>query len=722
MARSVRKTAREATSPVALVQPVEGDALNDDKLPDELQRLRSLLLREDRNEIAEIRKTLRAIDGRVGTDEEFAASLQAVLLDAIAEVRRTNGRQLNRTLAPLVVETIRSEVRNSREELVNALYPLTGKMVAASMRDAVERMTQSINDSVERASNPTLLLAKAKSKITGRPMAAHVLAGNAIHVDRAILIDRRDGTVLCSYEREDGGDTDLVSGLIAALSTFASQTYSHTNSDLRTVELDGHRLILRHSPIYLLALEVGGDLPSDRHGRIDELFLELVSEAEAGTTQLSDGRMQRFAQSVELDDSNPRRSPAMAIIKLLVLAAIGFAAYTGWQSYTFDKQVAEIENSISADPTLRPYGLRVTGSEDGRKVTVSGLVGAEFDATAFTRNSSNLVASDVEIVVDVIPVAGPQETARILASLEVSLTDLNTRLTTMDGQREADLRGSKKDNAKILDRMQVLQNRTNELAARVNAAVSTSQSSLSSQQATIASLSAYLSEQAEAQAEAAGEAARRNLELSNQASIVKRELVQMRGDIATLSQSLEANEEIIKSRAPVVDSIARLAQETGVALNQSSEKQQAAIASVAQNLTTLAKRISEVESDMSEERSARIEALQSVVQNTTITFDRSTTYSDAPLAEMQIEKLASAIISLDRQVEILGHSDRSGSQAVMARSALNRAQAVRTELEEAGVPARLLTVRSMGAEMAVAGRIGRNSPDRRVTFEIKDET
>ncbi len=223
--------------------------------------MRDLLVSEERNDLASLRDQLDLVLARIGDNGIFSATLEPVLVDTLARVQATHSRELSRTLAPLVVSTIRSELRNSREEMVNALYPLTGKMVSAALRAAMARLSEQINTRIEAASNPQMMWARLKAKLTGKAVSTYVLArAEPAHIMRAILIEKNSGTLVALWARggDETGDADMVSGLIEPLSSFASQTYANRQSDLRTIELAGDNLHLRHAPAYLLALDVEG--------------------------------------------------------------------------------------------------------------------------------------------------------------------------------------------------------------------------------------------------------------------------------------------------------------------------------------------------------------------------------------------------------------------------------------------------------------------------------
>lgn len=61
---------------------------------------------------------------RAGSDERLLKSVAAILDGALREAEVNRHEQLSRAIAPLVVKSIKYELKNSQAEMVDALYPI----------------------------------------------------------------------------------------------------------------------------------------------------------------------------------------------------------------------------------------------------------------------------------------------------------------------------------------------------------------------------------------------------------------------------------------------------------------------------------------------------------------------------------------------------------------------------------------------------------------------
>ncbi len=122
--------------------PTEDPALRD---------LKRLLLRDEHRDLAGLRAELARLDRRVGTEDRFSRAVADSLVVALKVVEVEDHRALTEVIAPLVVAGIRREIAESRDLMVETLYPIAGRMVAAAIaRPSASSPTRSTRPSAAR--------------------------------------------------------------------------------------------------------------------------------------------------------------------------------------------------------------------------------------------------------------------------------------------------------------------------------------------------------------------------------------------------------------------------------------------------------------------------------------------------------------------------------------------------------------------------------------------
>jgi len=378
-----------------------------------IDELRSILLGEDRRAVDCLRiqvneqakslaenaaklehaeSALLELRNRVGDDDKLRASVVPVLSQAIADVEKSNPRPLARAMSPFIVSSIRAEIANSKEAMVEALYPITGRLVSAAVKNSVASMMETINQRVNEATSARMLSARFKSWRSGDPVSSYMLAGpGEVIFHSAMLMERDTGAPICHVdpsgeEPRQEGQSNLVSGLLAALSNLTEEVFTGEDDELRTLDLNGRKITLRRSLRHMLVVEFIGILSADQHRVIDEKFAEVVALSENDDQEGLSGELTSIMQlDIDSDSSNSKNKGfAGAALGLALLALLCWYLFGVWQRAQLDNAAIELHQKISASNVLSAYPIEVSGDFEAGALRVSGLIPESLDPQALS--------------------------------------------------------------------------------------------------------------------------------------------------------------------------------------------------------------------------------------------------------------------------------------------------------------------------------------------------
>ncbi len=358
------------------------------------QRLKSI---EEQNEAGtrERLDTARRIEQlfeRAGTEDRFRSSVAVVLDKALRDAELRNHDELSHALAPLVVNTIKTELKNSQDEMVDILYPLTGRMVQAYVKSAIKDLTEQINNRIDQ--NPVML--RMRSMMSGKSVAELAIAeSQRLEVEEVFLIRRGSGELVARWpEAARTSNTDIhMSGVLAAINEFASTAFEQDGGHFRSFEFENIQVFLRASPAYVLAARCQGIPPSGIEEIFDEEFLSTleriarVEQAAADEDAGAEGHV-RASELAPLAQSVGSRTTAIyeetansgfggALLKaLLFLIAVPLLAWFFWGLYTDAEEmlVRRAAKTVLQDTTeLAGYPTTLEVGYRGKTLTLSGL-------------------------------------------------------------------------------------------------------------------------------------------------------------------------------------------------------------------------------------------------------------------------------------------------------------------------------------------------------------
>ncbi len=447
-----------------------------------VDRLKELLFDSEAETLHEVQRRLGALEGlsesekrarldmlrrldqlfnRAGTEERFSTSIAVVLDQALREAELRNHTALAQAMAPLVINTIKTEIRNSQDEMVEILHPLTGRMVQAYVTSAMKDLISQINQRIDQ--NPMML--RMRSWTTGKSVAELAIADRQrLQVQEVFLIRRGSGELLAHWPYSNTpSNADIhMSGVLAAINEFAATAFAEEGGNFRSFEFDDLQVFLRASPAYLLAARCDGIAPGGVERIFDEEFiatLERLGDLERATdSRLEDvapreraQELQPFATSVEertgaIYDENQSSGIGSAVLKAaLFLIAVPLLAWFFWGLYT-DAEETSVERSalqvLAGIPEMNGYPADLDVGYRGLTLTLSGLAPDEATLAELTGAlRKELPNTSVTARLAVLPTtrfdSGPFE-ARVNRRLSAIKTDLAREGARRSLQRSQD--------------------------------------------------------------------------------------------------------------------------------------------------------------------------------------------------------------------------------------------------------------------------------------------
>ena len=221
-----------------------------------LETLREILFSRYRQQIADLEAELAEIERRISDKDALVAMLSPVLGDAI-----------------------RQKIRDAREEMVEALYPVIGQTIARAVNEAVRNLARTIDAQMRTSFDLGRMLRRLKARLGGVSNAEMALReGLPFEVEEIFLIHRETGLLLrhISCKLEESPDTDLISGMLTAIRDFAQEAFGRgEEGQLDEIQYGNRRIVIEAARYTYLAVVVDGIEPPDFRADIRQLAVEI---------------------------------------------------------------------------------------------------------------------------------------------------------------------------------------------------------------------------------------------------------------------------------------------------------------------------------------------------------------------------------------------------------------------------------------------------------------
>ncbi len=351
------------------------------------EKLRALLLGDSFARLDAIETQARRVDAYVGDKSRLEAATADILVEAFRKAEVARHKELASVVAPLVVAAIQSEIRNSKDMMVEALYPITGRLVTAAVANAFRDLVESLNQRIDAIVSADVWRLRLRALATGRSLAEVALAeADSANVKRALLLERGSGRVLASWSRHAQGDDhdELTSGLIAAITEFATTVYADRGGELRMLDLGSSHVFLRASARVIAAAEFAGKLSGARERRLDEAFLKIVEAHEKDEQTPSAAALgDELGEALKEGPAKPASKTPLIVVGCVVAALALWAAFNpatrALRDYRISNAYAE---AMKAHPGLADFPLRLEIDHSETRVVLRGLSADETEPQA----------------------------------------------------------------------------------------------------------------------------------------------------------------------------------------------------------------------------------------------------------------------------------------------------------------------------------------------------
>lgn len=409
------------------------------------EQLRRLLLREEQ-------ERLDQLEARLGDEEALKSSLIPIIADVLRDAGVQDYRRLAGALAPIVLQSIKTEIHNSRDMMVDALYPITGRLVAAAVRNAFRDLVEQLNQKLDSSLSADRWRSRIKAKMTGRSEAEILLSeGAAFEITDLLLINRETGLLVAQAGKESdqgGMDSQLLGSILTAIMAFVRDAMQNSpEQDLRTLHVGDMRLHMQVSPGAILAVKTKGPPPPGFDSAFNETFCaflaqwgeaisdpdNLEKQQEVALTDDLENRFQGLLKAKQENFKGPSKKGTILLGSLAAIAIglLGWHLYGRWQTSSTETTARSV---IADRPSLVGYPLQVRYQSDDGTLAITGLTPNNEEAMRL-RMQLEKALPDTELMFDV---QGLPETTVALDHL-ITRPDFAQSKTALEIELKADV-------------------------------------------------------------------------------------------------------------------------------------------------------------------------------------------------------------------------------------------------------------------------------------------
>lgn len=242
---------------------------------EKLSIIKDILLTDEREFASSIKKKIKILETTVNEPKLLSTKVDPI----IDEKLKTFIKEMPNTLGPTITEVLKGEIKNSKDAVVEALFPILGKMVKRYVQHEMKLLSEKINTQVNNTFSFKRFFRKAKSKASGVEESDLILQEQTnTKIEQVIIIEKGSGLVLAEHSKDKMADEDMVAGMLTAIKSFVEDAFKKESQNLQYIEYDLYHIHLQNFSSFYVAVVVSGAYNVIFKDKLENKILNFVSK------------------------------------------------------------------------------------------------------------------------------------------------------------------------------------------------------------------------------------------------------------------------------------------------------------------------------------------------------------------------------------------------------------------------------------------------------------
>lgn len=238
---------------------------------DKLEILKDILFEDEHDFEQKITQRIESLEQTILEREKLSEKVNPIIKYQIEEFKNS----IPETLGPTITVTLKEEIKNHKDEVVDALYPVLGKMIKKYVAQEMKMLADKMNNQLSFISR---WKSKTKSIFTGKNEKELILNRlNSAKIEQVLLIEKDSGILKASLAKSKTIDEEMVSGMLTAIKSFVEDAFTTKNQDLESIEYELYKIHLQNFATHYIAVVISGNYLLESKNKVQDIIFEFYN-------------------------------------------------------------------------------------------------------------------------------------------------------------------------------------------------------------------------------------------------------------------------------------------------------------------------------------------------------------------------------------------------------------------------------------------------------------
>ncbi len=239
---------------------------------DKLEIIRDILLADERDLTETFANKIESLEHAINTRPELSKRVSPIIEHRLDHFVK----DIPRTLGPTITKTLKTEIRKSKTQVVEALYPILGKMVKKYVQQEIKLLSERINKQLESGFSASSWQRRLRAWFGGVKEEDLILSeANRPRVEQVMVIEKNSGILLGSLNKSETIDEDMISGMLTAIKNFVEDAFKQKDQNLELIEYEFYNLHIQNFISYYIVVVISGTYSTVFKDTLQDIIFDL---------------------------------------------------------------------------------------------------------------------------------------------------------------------------------------------------------------------------------------------------------------------------------------------------------------------------------------------------------------------------------------------------------------------------------------------------------------
>ena len=238
---------------------------------DRLEVLKDILFPDDRQHIEKISQRIELLEKTVNEKERLSSKVDPIIENQLSEFTKN----IPTTLGPTITETLREQIRTQRDEVVDALFPILGKMIKKYIAQEIKVLSEKIDNQFNFLARWKI---RIKALFSGKKQKELLLQQlSTAKIEQVLLIEKDSGILKASYSKTKSIDEEMISGMLTAIKSFVEDAFAQKDQSLELIEYELYQIHLQSFVTHYIAVVISGPFGLKAKNRLQDVIFDFYN-------------------------------------------------------------------------------------------------------------------------------------------------------------------------------------------------------------------------------------------------------------------------------------------------------------------------------------------------------------------------------------------------------------------------------------------------------------